>query len=813
MGNNASKPEDDVCFEGKFFTTGDGIKLSSSVVKRLSQDEREAKEHRAKLEAQAKAQADERAQKSADPNYISPFSGHQNHCTQITHDSKQFFSEGPNFNRYKSSFSVEPNDIYQDQFRESDFKSEANVNPCFDDPKTTCSNEQPTTCHPIPNMVVSDAPSPITTSRPPPKLVSYENSSDDVDEGRYDVREEVTSPTLLDQIGQDAIDKWRRDLNAMKEVFDCEDPSNPYDGTSSQFEPFAENYRSSVPDEKSFSPTIMRIADDYLKPYVPSTEAVDRKPKVCGLNEEKSSDFADDSTYFPVRAPSQQSGKVEWSDDDTNLIDIEDLEQQEGDFHPGEHEAIMCEGDGKAKEEPIHHYEVADIFTKDPFVAQIEHTCPAPTTNKKSRTPMCETVSWRFEDEPGFLDAEDLSLHSTSYLLASPDKIKNHLDSISDDFNELVADLEHDDFTKSLIDWKADIKNKREAYAIAPEMAEAIHEFDEIYKRMYSCDDPDEEQDYYDEPPEPTEDELMLFSVRNRELHKRLSKDEWMREDDDTLIDLQPTTAIMSPSTTDSNAMFELKYPVHEAVENNEACNWRNVNSFTTIADNKTVNTFDENFCKEQETRASRRNWHTSVEGHVYKFDDLTPSPATAAEKPRSWSNHIIKQFSKSAKNCDQDDETKLLKSRRSRSKRRRSEEPKSVKAFTTELEQLEADPTGLSSTRSQESSVDGAEFFSKKSMESLKRNRVAVLKESSDLEQISTVAYQEFEDAAKKIEEKFQPAGSKAVCSDTESSLLECYKTNPRKPLLCNKQLQHFKECVAASKKEMFARRGLASE
>lgn len=84
---------------------------------------------------------------------------------------------------------------------------------------------------------------------------------------------------------------------------------------------------------------------------------------------------------------------------------------------------------------------------------------------------------------------------------------------------------------------------------------------------------------------------------------------------------------------------------------------------------------------------------------------------------------------------------------------------------------------------------------------------------EQDKLEQISTVAYQEFEDAAKKIEEKFQPAGSKAVCSDTESSLLECYKTNPRKPLLCNKQLQHFKECVAASKKEMFARRGLASE
>jgi len=76
---------------------------------------------------------------------------------------------------------------------------------------------------------------------------------------------------------------------------------------------------------------------------------------------------------------------------------------------------------------------------------------------------------------------------------------------------------------------------------------------------------------------------------------------------------------------------------------------------------------------------------------------------------------------------------------------------------------------------------------------------------EQDKLARISQTAHEEFEAAAKRVDQKFRPSGFESVCRPAQNNLVDCYNDNPGKPLACYKQLNDFKKCVADTKMKLF--------
>jgi len=53
----------------------------------------------------------------------------------------------------------------------------------------------------------------------------------------------------------------------------------------------------------------------------------------------------------------------------------------------------------------------------------------------------------------------------------------------------------------------------------------------------------------------------------------------------------------------------------------------------------------------------------------------------------------------------------------------------------------------------------------------------------------------------AKYVETLFKPAVNKAICRESEQSVLSCYESNPGKPLLCRDKVLAFTKCVSEAR------------
>lgn len=70
----------------------------------------------------------------------------------------------------------------------------------------------------------------------------------------------------------------------------------------------------------------------------------------------------------------------------------------------------------------------------------------------------------------------------------------------------------------------------------------------------------------------------------------------------------------------------------------------------------------------------------------------------------------------------------------------------------------------------------------------------------------------EEFERISSELDRKIKPLQKTTICSESEASVLECYRANKKHPLRCSKQVQEFVNCVQESRVKMM-QKGLRKE
>jgi len=61
-----------------------------------------------------------------------------------------------------------------------------------------------------------------------------------------------------------------------------------------------------------------------------------------------------------------------------------------------------------------------------------------------------------------------------------------------------------------------------------------------------------------------------------------------------------------------------------------------------------------------------------------------------------------------------------------------------------------------------------------------------------------------EFEQISSEVDRKIRPLQASTICSESQASVLECYRSNKKQPLRCSKQVQDFVNCVQESRVKM---------
>lgn len=74
---------------------------------------------------------------------------------------------------------------------------------------------------------------------------------------------------------------------------------------------------------------------------------------------------------------------------------------------------------------------------------------------------------------------------------------------------------------------------------------------------------------------------------------------------------------------------------------------------------------------------------------------------------------------------------------------------------------------------------------------------------------QLHTESKENFSQAVKEVEQKFLTQTFSPICQDKQQSVLDCYRKNPGKPILCSSEVKNFLSCVNDTRQRVLTKKG----
>ena len=137
------------------------------------------------------------------------------------------------------------------------------------------------------------------------------------------------------------------------------------------------------------------------------------------------------------------------------------------------------------------------------------------------------------------------------------------------------------------------------------------------------------------------------------------------------------------------------------------------------------------------------------------------------------------------------------------------------VRSMTIENEEIERDSTVSEVSPDKNSSLDttklAKEYQSlldereKEISRLIEKGKIDLENERAKNDMFYQLTIDEFTKAANDVEQQFIKPTLKPVCEHLQTTLLDCYKKNPKKILDCSLDVKNFQDCVAYTKEAIF--------